>query len=44
MTERKIELSNGRGFGQQQPLANSIENFISNEKKVTSSRPISTKH
>ena len=33
MTDRKIELSSGRGFGLQQLLANSIEIFISHEKK-----------
>ena len=33
MTVRKIERSNGRGFGRQQLLSNSIENFISHEKK-----------
>ena len=32
MTDRKIERSDGRCFGQQQPLTNSIEIFISNEK------------
>ena len=33
MTDRKIERSDGRGFGRQQLLANSIEIFISHEKK-----------
>ena len=33
MTDRKIERSDGRGFGRQQLLANSIENFISHENK-----------
>ena len=35
MTDRKIasERSDGRGFGQQQLLANSIEIFISQENK-----------
>ena len=33
MNDCKIELSNGRCFGLQQLLANSIENFISHEKK-----------
>ena len=36
MTDRKIERSDERGFGRQQllgVLANSIENFISHEKK-----------
>ena len=32
MTDRKIERSNGRCFGRQQLLANSIEIFISHEK------------
>ena len=39
MTDRKIERSNGRGFGWQQLLANSIEIFISHEKKSDLSRP-----
>ena len=39
MNDRKIERSDGRGFGRQQLLANSIENFISHEKKSDSSRP-----
>ena len=39
MTDRKIERSDGRCFGRQQLLANSIENFISHEKKSDSSRP-----
>ena len=39
MTDRKIEQSNGRCFVRQQNLANSIENFISHEKKVTLSCP-----
>ena len=39
MTYRKIELSNGRCFGRQQLLANSIEIFISHEKKSDSSLP-----
>ena len=33
MNDRKIERSDGRGFGRQQLLANSIEIFISHEKK-----------
>ena len=33
MTDRKIEWSDGRCFGWQQLLANSIENFISHKKK-----------
>ena len=33
MNDRKIERSDGRCFGRQQFLANSIENFISHEKK-----------
>ena len=33
MTDRKIERSDGRCFGPQQLLANSIEIFISHEKK-----------
>ena len=39
MNDRKIERSDGRGFGRQQPLANSIENFMSHEKKGDSLRP-----
>ena len=39
MNDRKIERSDGRGFGRQQLLANSIENCISLEKKGDSSRP-----
>ena len=39
MTDRKIERSYGRGFGWQQLLANSIEIFISHEKKSDSLRP-----
>ena len=39
MTDKKIEPSYWRGFGRQQLLANSIENFISHEKKSDSSRP-----
>ena len=39
MTDRKIKLSDGRGFGRQQLLADSIEHFISHEKKSDSSRP-----
>ena len=35
INDGKIELSNGRGFGQQQNLANSFENFISYEIKKT---------
>ena len=35
----KIELSNGRCFGQQQLLATSIENFISHEKQIDSLLP-----
>ena len=35
MTDRKIERSNGRCFGRQQLLADSMEIFISHEKKVT---------
>ena len=34
MTDQKIERSDGCGFGQQQVLANSIENFIQHDKKV----------
>ena len=37
--DRKIEPSNEISFGRQQVLANSTENFISNEKKSDSSRP-----
>ena len=33
MTDRKIERSNGRGFGRQQLIANSIEIFISHAEK-----------
>ena len=33
MTDRKIERSNGRSFGWQQRLADSIEIFISHEKE-----------
>ena len=40
MTVRKIERSDGRGIGQQQLLANSIDNFISHEKKVL----VATRH
>ena len=36
MNYRKIERSDGRCFGQQQFLANSIENFISHEKNPSS--------
>ena len=32
MTDQKIELSDGHCFGQQQILADSIENFILHEK------------
>ena len=39
MNNRKMERSYGRYFGRQQLLANSIENFISHEKKSDSSRP-----
>ena len=39
MTDRKIEQRNGHGFGWQQLLANSIEIFISHEKKSDLSRP-----
>ena len=39
MNDRKIEQSNGHCFGQQQLLANSIENFISHKTKRDSSRP-----
>ena len=39
MTDRKIERSDGRCFDWQQLLANSIEIFISHEKKSDSSRP-----
>ena len=39
MTDRKIERSDGRCFGRQQLLANSIEFFISHEKKVTRQCP-----
>ena len=39
MAGRKMERSDGCGFGLQQLLANSIENFISYEKKSDSSRP-----
>ena len=45
MNDRKIERSDGRGFGRQQLLANSIEIFISHEKKkVTRRGPKFTKH
>ena len=44
MDDRKIERSDGRCIGLQQLLANSIENFISIEKKVTCSIPIFTRH
>ena len=44
MTDRKIERSYGRCFGWQQLLANSIEIFISHEKKVTRCGPKFTKH
>ena len=33
MNDRKIERIDGRGFGRQQLLADSIENFVSYEKK-----------
>ena len=39
MNDRKIERNNGRCFGRQQLLADSIENFISHLKKSDSSRP-----
>ena len=39
ITDRKIERSDRRCFGQQQLLAHSIEIFISHEKKVDSLRP-----
>ena len=38
MTNRKIEQRDGSSFGQQQLLANSIENFILHEKKLTCSQ------
>ena len=45
MTDRKIERSDdGRGFGWLQYIANSIENFVSHEKKVTRRGPKFTKH
>ena len=40
MIDRKIERSYGGGFGRQQLVADSIENFISHEKNVTSRGPI----
>ena len=42
MNDRKIEQCDGRCFGRQQLLANSIENFISHF--LTHCCPISTKH
>ena len=44
ITDRKIERSYGRCFARQQLLANSIQNFISHEKKNASSSPKFTKH
>ena len=44
MTDWKIDLSDGRYFGQQQLLANSNKNFISHEKKVARRGPKFTKH
>ena len=44
ITIRKIEQNNGRCFGLQQVLANSIEVFISHKKKVTCRCPKYTKH
>ena len=43
-TDRMIEQSNGRCFGRQRLLADSIENFISHEKKSASSSPKFAKH
>ena len=39
MNDRKIEPRNEITFGRQQLLANSTENFISDEKKGDSSQP-----
>ena len=44
MNDRKIELSDGRGFGRQQLLADSIGISFPNEKKICRHGPISTKH
>ena len=45
MHDRKGERCAERGFGRQELLANSIENYISHEKKVTRRGPkIITKH
>ena len=44
MNDRKIERSNERGFSRKQLLANSIQNFISHEERVTRHGPIFTKH
>ena len=46
MNDRKIERSDGRGFGRQQLLARSMEisEFISNEKNTCRHGPIPTKH
>ena len=43
-TDRMIEQSDGRCFGRQRLLADSIENFISHEKKSASSSPKFAKH
>ena len=42
--DRKIESSNWRGFGRQELLANSIENFISHKKTVPRHGRKFTKH
>ena len=44
MNHRKIERSDGRGFGQQQLPANSIGISFPNEKRICRHGPISTKH
>ena len=44
MTDRKIERSDGRCFGRQQLLANSIEISFHMKKKVTRCGPKFTKH
>ena len=45
MADRKIERSDGRGFGRQQLLANAIKNFTPHmKKKVTRRSPKFTKH
>ena len=43
-TDRMIEQSDGRCFGRHRLLADSIENFISHEKKSASSSPKFAKH